>query len=134
MLQNKVYITREFSFEASHKLLGYDGPCSNLHGHSYRLQVTVSGHVIPMYDQTNVSDCMVLDFKNLDEIVQKAIISTHDHRYLNDIYHNPTAEVMVVNMFYTLDQILPKDVKLERVKLWETSNSFAEYKGETNHD
>ena len=125
----KVYVTKEFEFEAAHHLLNYDGPCANVHGHSYKLQVTVSGN-IDLSVQKYASDCMVLDFKCLKSLVKAWIIDTHDHEDLNVIYDNPTAEVMVVSMFNTLLGVLPKDIKLESVKLWETSTSFAEYRGE----
>lgn len=125
----KVYCTKEFEFEAAHHLINYDGPCANVHGHSYKLQVTVSGN-INLEDQKYACDCMVLDFKGLKSIVKSFIIDTHDHEDLNKIYDNPTAEVMVVCIFNTISKVLPRDVKLESVKLWETSTSFAEYRGE----
>lgn len=125
----KVYVTKEFEFEAAHHLINYDGPCANVHGHSYKLQVTVSGN-INYHDTEYATDCMVIDFKNLKNVVKAAIIDTHDHEDLNKLYSNPTAEIMVVEMFSTIRKWLPKDVKLESVKLWETSTSFAEYRGE----
>ena len=126
----KVYVTKEFEFEAAHHLINYDGPCAKVHGHSYKLQVTVSGDVSNTSIFAPATDHMVLDFKDLKKIVDGNIISTHDHADLNDIYDNPTAEVMVIRMFNTIKSHLPKDVKLESVKLWETSTSFAEYRGE----
>lgn len=125
----KVYCTKEFEFEAAHHLINYDGPCANVHGHSYKLQVTVSGN-INTNDTDYASDCMVIDFKNLKKIVKEVIIDTHDHANLNTLYDNPTAEVMVIGMYNNLRECLPLDVRLESVKLWETSTSFAEYRGE----
>ena len=125
----KVYLTKEFEFEAAHHLINYDGPCANVHGHSYKLQVTVSGN-INIFDTKYANDCMVLDFKDLKNIVKTAIIDSHDHADLNTLYDNPTAEIMVIAMYDNLRTWLPKDVKLESVKLWETSTSFAEYRGE----
>lgn len=125
----KVYCTKEFEFEAAHHLINYDGPCANVHGHSYKLQVMVSGN-IDLHRQDIASDCMVIDFKNLKSIVELAVIDSHDHADLNTIYANPTAEIMVIEMFHTISGLLPRDVKLESVKLWETSTSFAEYRGE----
>ena len=127
----KVYLTKEFEFEAAHHLINYDGPCANVHGHSYKLQVTVSGNVDPT-ETKYATDCMVLDFKNLKGIVKAVIIDTHDHEDLNKLYSNPTAEIMVIEMFNTLRNWLPSDVKLESVKLWETTTSFAEYRGESD--
>ena len=125
----KVYLTKEFEFEAAHHLINYDGLCANVHGHSYKLQVTVSGNV-NIFDTKYATDCMVLDFKELKDIVKSEIIDSHDHADLNCIYSNPTAEIMVIGMYDRIKYNLPKDVKLESVKLWETSTSFAEYRGE----
>jgi len=126
----KVYVSKDFKFEAAHHLLNYDGACANVHGHSYKMRVTVSGQINSLYDQTLASDCMVMDFKDLKKIVEECVIDSHDHANLNDIYHNPTAEVMVVAIFLEIRSRLPKDVKLESVQLWETDTSFAEYRGE----
>ena len=129
----KVYVTKEFEFEACHHLTHYVGNCANLHGHTYKLQVTVSGE-IPSPEQITeemyAEDSMVLDFKLLKRVVKDHILDTHDHSNLNDLYVQSTAEVMVVSMYQILREKLPKDVEIENVKLWETSTSFAEYKGE----
>lgn len=128
---SKVYVTKEFEFEAAHHLPGYEGACANLHGHSYKLQVTVSGDVMNE-PSSKVSDCMVIDFKELKHLVDEVVIRSHDHADLNTMYRIPTAENMVVGMFHVLKPLLPKDVTLESVRLWETSTSFAEYRGESN--
>lgn len=130
----KIYDTKVFKFEAAHNLIGYDGDCSNLHGHSYKLEVTISGYID--FDQQPFDTAykgMILDFKKISEIVKENVIKTHDHAYLNDLYHCPTAEVMVVSIFNFLKKkfiSLPCRVALESVKLWETDTSFAEFKGE----
>lgn len=124
----KVYVTKEFEFEAAHHLLNYEGACARVHGHSYKLQVTVSGEVY-IVGLLNASDHMVFDFKELKKIVEEKIIRTHDHADLNELYENPTAEVMVVKMYGEIHKALPRDVHIESVKLWETSTSFAEYRG-----
>ena len=129
-MPNKVYLTKRFSFEAAHHLVGYDGACANVHGHSYKLEVTASGNIDVVSNQSIASNCMVIDFKSLKEIVKKNIISTHDHADLNTLYSNPTAERMVIYMFNVIRNNLPCDVKLESVKLWETEDSYAEYRGE----
>lgn len=126
----KVYVTKEFRFEAAHHLPRYEGPCANLHGHSYKLQVTVSGEVSNLSNQDSAVDYMVIDFKYLKSIVENCIVKQCDHANLNDLYEVPTAEAMVIEMFYTIDHHLPADLRLESVKLWETETSFAEYRGE----
>lgn len=130
-MNHKVYVTKEFEFESSHHLINYVGACANIHGHSYKLQVTVSGS-IDLEDTYYATDCMVIDFKYLKEIVKEVIIDSHDHADLNELYDNPTVEIMVIEMFKAIKERLPKDVKLESIKLWETSTSFAEYRGEYN--
>ena len=127
----KVFITKEFSFEAAHHLLNYDGACANVHGHSYKLKVTVSGNIDPANTEY-ANDCMIMDFKDLNKLVMNHIIHTHDHADLNDLYSNPTAEIMVIGIFNTIQYLLPKDVKLECVKLWETATSYAEYRGDSH--
>lgn len=126
---SKVYVTKEYGFESAHHLVNYDGDCANVHGHSYKLQVTVSGD-IDENEQKYANECMVLDFKELKRIVKEQVIDHHDHKDLNKLYENPTAEIMVIGIFKDIQEHLPKDVKLESVKLWETATSFAEYRGE----
>ena len=72
-----IRLTKEFSFEAAHALDGYDGPCREIHGHSYRLFVTVKG--TPAEDASNPKCGMVLDFGVLKRIVSEEIVSHFDH-------------------------------------------------------
>jgi 6-pyruvoyltetrahydropterin/6-carboxytetrahydropterin synthase len=116
----KVSTTKCFSFEAAHFLPGYDGACSHLHGHSYKLQVTVTS---PVDSVTG----MVVDFNVMKSIVKNAILAKYDHAFLNDSFKLPTAENMVMSFFRTLDHEFTNiGVELESVKLWETESSFAE--------
>ena len=68
-----IRITKQFNFEAGHALYGYDGKCKNVHGHSYKLSVTVSGE--PITDNTNVKFGMVIDFSDLKKIVKEEIVT-----------------------------------------------------------
>lgn len=128
---SKVYITKRFTFEACHRLSEYAGKCSNLHGHSYKLEVTVSGNV-------DKNKRFVMDFGDLKGLVYALIISSHDHNYLNNLYVEPTAEHMAVGIFNQIDKVIKdenrfnigSETKLESVKLWETEDSYAEYRGE----
>lgn len=72
-----IRLTKEFSFEAAHALDGYDGPCREIHGHSYRLFVTVKD--TPAEDASNPKCGMVLDFGVLKRIVSEEIVSHFDH-------------------------------------------------------
>lgn len=116
----KTSVTKCFEFEASHHLPEYEGACSRLHGHSYKMQVTVSGSVDDMSG-------MIIDFNVLKSIVKDKVVDKYDHQYLNDFFPNPTAENMVQHIFKTLNVSFSKmGLTLESVKLWETATSFAE--------
>ena len=72
-----IRLTKEFSFEAAHALDGYDGPCREIHGHSYRLFVTVKGR--PSTTEGDPKCGMVLDFGVLKRIVHEEIVARFDH-------------------------------------------------------
>ena len=118
-------VTKQFRFEACHHLPHYNGKCRNLHGHSYKLEVTVSGSVVE--DTENPKCGMIIDFNDIKEIVENEIIRYVDHTDLNTLYDNPTAEIMVVDFFKRIYRALPKSMKVVRVRLWETDSSYAEY-------
>ena len=119
----KLTVTKRFSFEACHYLPRYEGACHNLHGHSYDLEVTVTGEV----QGYGVKEGMIIDFKDLKSIVKKHIVDELDHSNLNDTFENPTAEIMAMSIFVLLKKKLKeKGVCLTRVRLWETRDSFAE--------
>ncbi|MFH1126677.1 MAG: 6-carboxytetrahydropterin synthase QueD [archaeon] len=113
-------LCREFYFDAAHRLPDYDGKCANLHGHTYKLEVVVSGNV-------KKKSGMVVDFCDIKKAVNEAVIERLDHANLNDIFSNPTAENMAVWIF---DEIRKKLPELFSVKLWEGQHSWVEYHGE----
>lgn len=108
-------VCREFYFDASHYLPGYEGKCEQFHGHTYRLEVTVEGRM--------KKDGMVMDFNRLKEIVSAEVIETLDHRNLNDIFKNPTAENISTWIFATLKKKIPS---LYSIKLWEGCGKWVE--------
>lgn len=120
-----ITVTKKFSFEACHHLPHYVGACHNLHGHSYKLSVTVGGNIIK--DTNNPKCGMIVDFKDLKKIVKENVVDKYDHSNLNDFFENPTAEIMVEDIAHSIMQKLPKEVYLVSVKLWETEDSYAEY-------
>lgn len=120
-------VTKQFKFEAAHHLPHYDGACNRLHGHSYKLEVTVMGKRIED-DENNPKCGMIIDFKDLKKIVKEVAVDKYDHNYLNDYFDNPTAENMVVQIALDIIKELPKNVLLVSCKLWETDSSYAEYK------
>ena len=145
-----IRVTTEFTFEMAHALKDYDGPCRNVHGHSYRLFVTVSG--IPVNERGNPNSGMVVDFKDLKEIVLKRIISRFDHSVVisNDfdeekkkimtmtfgntviVDYQPTCENLVAGFAQILKDELPDGVYLYSLKLYETAKSYAEWVASDN--
>lgn len=129
----------------SHALLNYDGLCRNIHGHSYKLQITVADE--PMQSAGSPKDGMVIDFSILKKIIQEQIISQLYHSLminekapidklsaLGQIYERhkvvpfqPTSENLVVYIANKVKPLLPEHIELFSVRLYETSNSFAEW-------
>src|SRR6056300_456305 len=143
---SSIRITKQFSFETGHALYGYDGKCKNVHGHSYRLDVTVIGQ--PISDKTHVKFGMVIDFGDLKKIVKEEIVNVFDHatvfnkntphvelaKELQDRGHNvilvdyqPTSEMMILDFAEKIKNRLPSHIELHSLKLQETSSSFAEW-------
>jgi 6-pyruvoyltetrahydropterin/6-carboxytetrahydropterin synthase len=113
-----VVIRKQFAFEAAHVLPHHTGKCSRLHGHSYRLDVSVDG---PLQDEGPATG-MVVDFDDLSRIVRGSIIEALDHRYLNDTIDNPTSENIIVWIWQRLAPQLPG---LAELTLWETATACA---------
>jgi 6-pyruvoyltetrahydropterin/6-carboxytetrahydropterin synthase len=143
---SNIRITKQFSFETGHALYGYDGKCKNVHGHSYKLSVTVIGK--PISDNLNVKFGMVIDFTDLKKIVKEEIVDQFDHatvfnkktphielaRELQSRDHHvilveyqPTSENMVVDFAQRIKSRLPNGIQLHSLKLQETETSFAEW-------
>jgi len=112
-----MFVTKEFSFNGAHRLVGYRGRCERLHGHTWRLQVTVQAPV--------GEDGLAFDFARLKEIVEREVLSVLDHAYLNDIMENPSAENIALWAWKKLEGILP----LHEIKVFETPTSFVTYRG-----
>ncbi len=79
-----IRLTKIFNFEMAHALFGYDGPCKNIHGHSYQLEVTIGG--MPEPDSSNPKYGMVMDFSDLKAIVKEQIVDRLDHALLLNGY------------------------------------------------
>ena len=141
-----IRITKQFSFETGHALYGYDGKCKNVHGHSYKLSVTVIGK--PITDKTNVKYGMVIDFGDLKKIVREEIVDIFDHATVFNqntphielanelkqrdhhvilVDYQPTSENMVVDFADKIQKRLPKNIQLHSLRLQETESSFAEW-------
>ncbi|MDU4960504.1 MAG: 6-carboxytetrahydropterin synthase QueD [Sporomusaceae bacterium] len=118
--------TKIFTFDAAHFLEGHKGKCASLHGHSYRLEVTVSQRSLTV--DGGSSDGMVIDFSDLKAIVHELIIDRVDHKLLNDVYpFRTTSENLAAHFYRLLEARLRVDgIQVERVKLWESATSYVE--------
>ncbi len=141
----KIRLTKIFDFEMAHALWNYDGKCKNIHGHTFKLEVTVIGE--PINDSNSPKNGMVIDFGDLKKIIKQHIIDTHDHHLTinensphNDLNYEkvgielinrkpfqPTSENLIIEFVNIIKRHLPDNVKLFSVKLWETANSYAEW-------
>lgn len=146
----KIRVTKEFHFEMAHVLWNYDGPCRNVHGHSYKLFVTVIG--FPVDDPENPRNGMVIDFTELKRIVREEIVAVFDHsvvvsRFMDEsrleqfkalsentvvLDYQPTCENLVADFAAKISANLPDGTDLYSVKLYETATSFAEWYADDN--
>ncbi len=138
-------VHKEFRFDAAHRIVGHRGRCGWLHGHTYRLRVTVEAAELDRLD-------MVIDFDDLAAVVRATVVDRWDHATLlraNDplvgaiagvqtdaperlvlFSANPTAEVLAREAFDAIAKRLPERVRLVRVAMWETPTSGGEYHGD----
>ena len=148
---SNVRITKQFNFETGHALHGYDGKCKNVHGHSYKLFVTVIGK--PILDINHVKHGMVIDFGDLKKIVKEEIVDNFDHATVFNkntphfelaqelqkrghhvilVDYQPTSEMMIIDFAEKIKNRLPDNIKLHSVKLQETDTSHAEWYASDN--
>lgn len=146
-----IRITKIFNFETAHVLYNYDGKCKNMHGHSYKLFVTVKGN--PIKDLDHHKNGMVVDFGDIKKIVKEEIVDIWDHAVLvnGDSPHKllgeslenqghkvifckyqPTCENMLYDIAAKIQSKLPSHVQLAYLKLHETENSYGEWIAEEN--
>lgn len=133
-----ISITKEFTFETAHRISNHPSACKHIHGHSYRLLVTVSAEEIQEND-------MIIDFKELKQIVNEKVIKTFDHALVlkrkdeniklaqnidSKIFwmeHEPTVERLIDYIRLEIQNSLAKPVFLKKLKLYETASSFGEW-------
>jgi 6-pyruvoyltetrahydropterin/6-carboxytetrahydropterin synthase len=145
-----IRITKEFRFEAAHALKGYDGPCKNIHGHSYELSVTIIGDPVNAKDSPKKG--MIMDFSELKKIIKKSVIDPFDHAlilssdYPDDefnisgeafsnvilVEYQPTSENLLIDFAARIRRHLSDTVMLHSLRLRETSTSYAEWFAEDN--
>lgn len=143
-----IRVTKEFDFEMAHALLNYDGPCKNIHGHSYQLSVTMKGH--PDNDNYSSAIGMVMDFSKIKEIVKREVIQPFDHALVLNkdtsaflinglteqklilVDFQPTCENLLIHFMQKLIKCTPPAIMLHHLLLRETATSYAEWYAEDN--
>lgn len=140
-----IKITKQFSFEMAHALRNYDGLCRNIHGHSYKMDITLAGQ--PLHDETSPKNGMVMDFGDLKRLVNEEIVLLLDHAMvlnsktdtqLIELLRQNFEKIVVVEFQPTTENLLnfiadkikarlPERVSLTCVRLRETDTSYAEW-------
>ena len=119
---NYFLVTKEFVFDSAHYLPYYEGKCENLHGHTYKMHVTVQAEKNEDHNKSG----MAFDFVLLKKVVKENIVNIWDHQLMNDHLENPSAENMAELAWNIL---LKQNIPVYEIKLWETPTSFVVYRG-----
>jgi len=148
----KIRVTKEFNFEMAHALFNYDGFCKYIHGHSYKLYVTVIGE--PNTDNKSPKWGMLIDFGDLKKLVNTEIVEVFDHAFVvnsdagfkfteNDhqmfgntisVNYQPTCENLVTDFAQRIKTVLPPNVSLFSLRLYETASAYSEWFASENPD
>lgn len=117
-------LTKEFSFEAAHKLPLHDGKCARLHGHSWKMRVVIRGRTLV---SAGPKSGMLLDYSDISKVVRAFVDDKLDHHYLNESTEldNPTSEILARWIYDQLFQILPAGLKA--VEIDETCTCSCRY-------
>jgi len=107
-----------FDFAASHFLTKYHGKCEEMHGHNYKLIVSI--------EDTVKDDGMVIDYKIIKKSVNEEVIDHLDHKHLNNIVENPSSE----NICKWIWEKLKGKIPVKKITLYETDKYYCEYEGE----
>ena len=147
----RIRITKEFTFETGHALYGYDGKCRNVHGHSYKLSVTVIG--TPIQEEGHKKLGMVIDFGDLKKIVKEEVVDPFDHATVFNkntphvelattleksghkvilANYQPTSENMVIDFATKIRARLPESLQLHSLQLRETGTAYAQWHASDN--
>lgn len=139
-------LTKLFRFEAAHAILGYPGACAHVHGHSYQLQVTVTGKKTDAAYLPGLG--MIVDFKDLKKWVNQTVVDKLDHTFMvSEAYASlhpeainqeatlifpfePTAENILLFIKNSLQATLPEGLELHTLRLHETADSFAQWESD----
>ena len=144
MGKENVTLTKIFSFDTAHVLENYPGKCKHIHGHTYHLQVTITGEIIN--ERNHPYNGMIIDFTDLKRWIQDSVLNLFDHALLlheestiakldfpdsERIYltkYTPTCENMLLDIVERLKQSAPNNIYLVEVRLQETPTAFATWR------
>jgi 6-pyruvoyltetrahydropterin/6-carboxytetrahydropterin synthase len=119
-----ISVTKIVWFAAAHYLPKHDGACQDLHGHTWKVEIEVGGDIL--------DTGMVIDFSDLKKLIQREVLDHVDHKCLNDtgfhILKDPTAENLCRWVQSQINVRLPEEVEVVRVRVWESRDSYAEWK------
>lgn len=111
------------TFAGAHNLRDYEGECEKLHGHNWKVEVTLKSEKLNEIG-------MVMDFKIVKETLEE-VLSRFDHSYLNELeefnQENPTTENVSKVIYDNLSEKLPPEILITKVKTWESENCAAAY-------
>ncbi len=145
MKKENIRVTKKFTFDMAHALYGYDGPCRNIHGHTYQLAVTIIGK--PLRQNENPKDGMVIDFFEIKSLIKNEVLEIFDHALVlnSKSPHNiigslktqfdkivlvpfqPSCENLLLEIKNRLNLALDLKYKLFSIRLDETPTSYAEW-------
>jgi 6-pyruvoyltetrahydropterin/6-carboxytetrahydropterin synthase len=110
-------------FAAAHRLREYEGNCERLHGHNWRVEVTVESREL---DARGIA----LDFRAIKSYLSD-LLSRYDHKYLNEVAPfdgmNPSSENLARHLFEEMERRVPSPARVARVTVWESEDARAEY-------
>ncbi|MBS1650742.1 MAG: 6-carboxytetrahydropterin synthase [Bacteroidetes bacterium] len=145
-----IRVTKKFTFDMAHALYGYDGPCKNIHGHTYVLSVTLKGKVL--VEENHPKNGMVIDFTDFKKIVKENIVDIFDHSLVlnansphaqlqditntfekvNYVQYQPSCENLLIDFLNRIITLIPSAITINNIKLEETPTSYAEWFAEDN--
>ena len=123
-------VTKIVKFDAAHYLPQHEGQCKNLHGHTWKVEIEVAKEYEPDQPQP---DGMIVDFSSLKKIIKDFVLDYVDHQCLNEtsfeLLQNPTAENLCTWVRQQMQtQLDVQALKVIRVRIWESEDSYAEWR------
>ena len=118
------------TFDSAHFLPGHE-KCGKMHGHTYRIELFITGKRL-LEDVGENKSCMLIDFKRLKEVMA-SLITKFDHQVLNEVFDDvPTAENLARYCYYYLKKVIEtkyhmKEIQVARVRIWEGLNSYCDF-------